>query len=203
MRPACCKAALLAASVVLAAGCASLDKRFGNPLPLDEFEAVGTGTHYGVLLERFGPPTRMTDLPAGMAFLYEYVKIDERQYGLILPGELGKWIKAVYATAEATVESMVFVFDERGALLGSDSEITRSDAGGGFSVSLIFSLGSLTDTADYEASAHQSVTWGASLTEPMLTSLNRAQSLETGESGFELSGTSPAAGQHALELRAD
>lgn len=201
MRRACCVMALLATAVVCATGCASIDRRFGNPLPFEAFESVETASHYSVLLEKFGPPTRMTALPSGMAFLYEYVRIRERQYGLVLPGEVGNLIKAVYASADATTESMIFVFDDEGALLGSDSEITKSDAGGGFSVSLIFTLGSLTDTADYEESARQSVDWGAGLTQPPLTMLNRAQSLETGESGFELSGTSPAAGQHTLEMR--
>ncbi len=201
MQRARCTTALLAAAALCATGCASIEKRFGNPLPFDEFESVETGSHYSLLLETFGPPTRMTALPAGMAFLYEYVRIRERQYGLTLPGELGKLIKAVYASADARIASMVFVFDDEGALLGSDSEVIRTDAGGGFSVSLIFSLGSLTDTADYEESASQLVDWGAGLTRPPLTTLNRSQSLETGESGFELSGTSPATGQHTLELR--
>ena len=194
-------APLPAMAALLVAGCASLEKQYGDPLSVARFDEIEARAHYSTVLQHLGPPTRLTALAQGMAFQYEYVRIDERQYGLLLPGEIGKWIKAVYGSAEATVDAMVFVFDGGGYLRSADSEVFTADAGGGFSMTLIFSIGSLTDTADYEASADSIVTWGRGLTEPLLLSLNRDQDLETGANGIALPGTPSAVGQHSLELR--
>jgi hypothetical protein len=191
--------AALAVVALCGSGCASLEKRFGEPLPLERFAEVETGCHYSTILQRFGPPMRMTALPSGMAFQYEYVRIDERQFGITLPGAIGKWLKAVFASADAKVETMLFIFDDEGVLLGADPETYTADAGAGFSMTLIFSIGSLTDTSDYEASADSAMTWGLGLTDPLLVSLNREQNLDTGANGLQLSGTPDAVGQHTLE----
>jgi hypothetical protein len=136
-----------------------------------------------------------------MAFQYEYVHIKERQYGLILPGDIGNLIKAVFASADANVQVMHFVFDSDGVLLGADAEEWVADAGSGFSATLIFSAGSLTDTHLYEQSADRALDWGRGLTMPPPISLNARQSLETGVHGMQLSGTTTGVGQHTLELR--
>ena len=163
--------------------------------------AVPYGSHYGDVLESFGPPTKMSALPVGMVFLYEHVDLTERQYGLILPGEIGKWIKAVYASAVADVEIMQFIFDDDGLLIGSDDQDWSADAGAGMSVTLIFSAGSFTDTEQYESSAAASLAWGRGLTLPLLKALNGSQNLETGANGVQLTTNSRGAGQHTLELK--
>jgi len=192
---------LLLGIVVLQSGCASLDKHFGEPLPLAKFDNIEPGSHYSAVLQQFGPPTMMSTIANGMAIQYEYVHIKERQYGLILPGKIGNLIKAVYAFADANIHVMQFVFDGEGTLLGSDAEEWTTDAGSGFSVTLIFSAGSLTDTHLYEQSANRALNWGRGLTMPLLTTLNARQSLDTGANGMQLSGTTPSVGQHTLELR--
>jgi len=57
-----------------------------------------------------------------MVFQYEHITLKERQYGLILPGEIGKWIKAVYASADAAIEVMLFVFDVDGNLRSANCQ---------------------------------------------------------------------------------
>lgn len=125
----------------------------------------------------------------------------ERQYGLILPGKIGNWIKAVYASADAAIEVMLFVFDADGNLRSSDAEAWDANAGGGFSVTLIFSVGSLTDTKRYEKSVREQLAWGMALTQPPLKTLNAQQNLATGANGIQLVGASTKVGQHTLELR--
>lgn len=191
--------ALLAGVAICSSGCASIEKHFGEPLSLDRFDEIEPDAHYSTVLEQFGPPVRLTALPSGMAFQYEYVRIDERQLGISLLGPIGKWLKAVFASADASVEAIIFVFDGDGFLLGADPEAFAADAGGGFSITLIFSIGSLTDTASYEASAESAMSWGLGLTDPLLVSLNREQNLDTGANGLQLSGTPTAVGQHTLE----
>ena len=181
-------------------GCAYLEHDIGEPLALESVGSLPAGSHYAQVLDRHGPPTKMTALSGGMAFLYEHVTITERQYGFMLPGKIGKWIKAVYASADADVEVMLFVFDEQGKLRGADAQTWSADAGAGMSVTLIFSAGSFTDTEDYEASASRSLDWGKALTMPPLVALNSRQDLETGANGVQLTTNSKGIGQHALEL---
>lgn len=120
---------------------------------------------------------------------------------MILPGKIGNWIKAVYASADAAIEVMLFVFDADGNLRSSDAEAWDANAGGGFSVTLIFSVGSLTDTKRYEKSVREQLAWGMALTQPPLKTLNAQQNLATGANGIQLVGASTKVGQHTLELR--
>jgi len=158
-------------------------------------------SHYSDVLAEYGPPTKMSALPDGMVFLYEHVKLTERQYGLILPGEIGNWIKAVYASADADVEAMLFVFDGQGELQSAGAQTWSSDAGAGMSLTLIFSAGSFTDTEQYELSATQSLEWGKALTKPLLVTLNSRQNLESGINGVQLTTNSKGIGQHTLQLK--
>ena len=193
----------LVAATAAQAGCAHLDHDIGQPLPVQALVSIPQGSHYSKVLEQFGPPTKLSALPDGMAFLYEHVSLVEKQYGLILPGEIGKWIKAVYASADADVEVMLLVFNEQGDLLGADAQTWSADAGAGVSFTLIFSAGSFTDTRQYETSPTRSLDWGRGLTMPLLVALNSRQSLESGANGLELTTNSEGIGQHTLELKTE
>lgn len=188
---------------VMLAGCARLEHDVGASLDLAVLEHVGPGAHYAEILRELGPPTKMSALPNGMVFIYEHAKITERQYGLVLPGEIGKWIKAVYASADADIETLVFVFDEQGRLNSADAEVWNTDAGAGMSLTLLFSTGSFTDTERYESSPARSLDWGKALTMSLPVGLNSRQNLENGQNGIQLTTSPSAVGQHALELGAE
>ena len=181
-------------------GCAYLEHDIGRPLPLESIDSFPTGSHFAEVLEDLGPPTKVTALSDGMAFLYEHVLLTERQYGVTLPGEIGQWIKAVYASADADVEIMLFIFDGQGKLLGADTQTWSADAGAGMSMTMAFSVGSFTDTEAYESSPTRSLNWGKGLTTSPLVGLNARQSLETGAGGVQLTTNSKGVGQHTLEL---
>ena len=183
-------------------GCAFLEHEIGAPLPAESIDVFSEGSHFSEVLDRYGPPTKMSALPDGMVFLYEHVKLTERQYGLILPGEVGKWIKAVYASAEADIVNVLFIFDRQGALRGADMQAWSTDAGAGMSMTLIFSAGSFTDTEEYEASATRSLDWGRALLPPPLVVLNSRQDLESGANGLQITTNSKGVGQHTLALGA-
>ncbi len=191
----------LIAVVQIGSGCAFLTRELGEPLPLGEIEDIKAQSNYSQVLDKFGPPTKMSALPDGMAFQYEYIELKERQYGLIFPGQIGKWIKAVFAKADASYEVMVFNFDEQGTVRSYGTDTWESNAGSGFSVTLIFSVGSLTDTEKYQQAMTNTLKWGAALTKPPLQTLNAQQSLETGVNGVQLTATGTKVGQHSLELR--
>ncbi len=184
-------------------GCARLEHNIGTSLDHAVPGQVGPGAHYAEILAELGPPTKMSALPDGMVFVYEHARITERQYGLILPGEVGKWIKAVYASADADIETFVFVFDAQGRLSSADTEVWSTDAGAGMSVTLLFSTGSFTDTEQYESSPARSLDWGKALTMPLPVGLNGRQNRETGQNGIQLTTSPSAVGQHALQLGAE
>ena len=187
-------------AVVALPGCAHLEHDIGAPLAVDSIRAFSGDSHYAEVLDRYGPPTKLSATPDGIVFLYEHVKITERQYGLILPGEIGKWIKAVYASADADIVTLLFIFDDQGKLRGADAHTWSADAGAGMSMTLIFSAGSFTDTEQYEASAARSLDWGRAQLLPPLVALNSRQDLESGANGIQLTTNSKAIGQHTLEL---
>jgi hypothetical protein len=182
-------------------GCAALDSEYGQPLPLDVAEDFGSGTHYSQVLDRLGPPARMSRLGGGMVLKYEYINLSERQYGLILPGNIGKWFKVVYATGDVYIESMKFVFGGEGTLDSAMAGSQQLDGGGGFSATLIFSVGSLTSIEQYRADAANAEMWGMGLTNDPLRILNSRQTLDTGENGLDSIGSSQTVGQETLELR--
>ena len=201
MRPGSTHLFKLLVAASLLSGCAHMEHDIGAPLPTDAMNDFAAGSYYGEVLDRLGPPNKLSALPDGMVFQYEHVKLRERQYGLILPGEIGNWIKAVYASADADVEVMQFIFDEDGKLRAGDSEVWSADAGAGVSVTLILSAGSFTDTEQYEQSASRSLDWGRALTIPLLKTLNAGQDLEIGSNGVQLTATTQIVGQHTLELK--
>jgi len=181
-------------------GCAALDSEYGRPLPLDNADEYESGTHYSQVLDRLGPPTQMSRLGAGMVLEYRYIDLSERQYGFMLPGKIGKWFKFVYATGDVYTESMQFIIDGQGALTSVTSDSQTMDGGGGFSATLIFSVGSLTSIEQYRADAANSGMWGMGLTYDPLRVLNSRQTLDTGENGLESIGVSQSVGQETLEL---
>ena len=189
--------------VAALSGCAQLEHRLGSPITMDAAGKIPVGSHYSTVLDELGPPTKISAVQNGMAFLYERVTLTENQYGLILPGDIGKWIKAVYASADADVEIILFVFDEFGNLRSADEQAWSADAGAGMSATLIFSAGSFTDTEQYESSAVRSLDWGRALTMSPMVLLNSRQSLENGENGLQLTTVPKGVGQHTLELKAD
>jgi len=178
-----------------------VDTTFDEPLALEQIQQLPVGTHYSAVLEAFGPPSGVARAGGGMAFLYNYTALTERQYGLMLPGRLGSLFKAVYATVDADLQAMEFAFDGDGRMTGAAARAWTVDAGDGVSVTLLFSVGSLTDTAHYEGSATETARWGHALLRPPPEVLNTPQNLETGTNGLELAGTSGDVGQQTLELR--
>lgn len=181
-------------------GCTIVDQQMGPPLPLDQIDDVPLRSHYSEVLDRFGPPAKISALADGMVFQYEHVDILESQVGLILPGHIGKLIKGVYASADADAETVVFVFDDDGLLVGSDAEAWIGDAGSSQSITLLVSAESVADTERYEAGFDGILLWGAASTRLPLEALNRASDLENGANGVQLTATPPSVGQHTLSL---
>jgi hypothetical protein len=191
---------LLLALCLVLSGCAHIRTDLGAPLPPETALAQAGPSHYSTVLEAYGPPSKISALPAGFVFLYEHVQIDERQWGLILPGPIAKYFKIVWATSRAETNLAVFVFDQQGRLSASDFETFRNDPGGGFGLTLIFKIKSLTETYEYTRSQEGILDWGMAALQRLPVTLNAAQSLDAGDQGLDVLRVDGVAGQRALEL---
>jgi len=194
---------VLALSVLLAttlAGCASIRKDLGAPLAGIANDDRAAPVHYSAVLEAYGPPSKISAIPSGSVFLYEHVEIHERQWGLILPGEISKFFKIVYATSVANTDVAVFVFDEEGMMTGRADKRFESDPGGGFAFTLIFKIKSLSETDQHTRSLDGILDWGMGMIQPLAAGLNAAQSLDSGSRGLDVIRVDGMMGQRALEL---
>ena len=182
-------------------GCARIQKNLGAPLPHQAFGEVESGAHYSRVLQLLGPPSRISAVPSGWVFLYESRQLTERQWGLTLPGDIGKLFKFIYAKSDASVDVMVFSFDQQGLLLGKTTERLKSNTGGGMALNFIFKVKALADTSAYTTAQQGILDWGMALAQPLPVTLNAAQSLDSGTSGVEVIGMESTVGQKTLEMR--
>ena len=192
-------ALFLALSLVLP-GCAHIRTDLGAPLPAAAAIAPAESSDYSSVLKAYGPPAKISALPSGFVFLYTHVRIDERQWGLILPGPIAKYFKIVYATSLARTEVAVFIFDRQGRLSGGDFHTFENDPGGGFGLTLIFKIKSLTETDEYTRSQEGILDWGMAMAQRLPVTLNATQSLDAGDRGLDVLRVDGMAGQRALEL---
>lgn len=182
------------------AGCASIHKELGAPLPSIPADTLQGPVHYSAVLELLGPPSKISAIPSGSVFLYEHVDIRERQWGLILPGDISKFFKIVWATSNAVTDVAVFTFDKQGMMSGRTFESFESDPGGGFAFTLIFKVKSLSETEEYTHSQQGMLDWGMAMIQPLPVGLNAAQSLDSGARGLDVVRVDGMVGQRALEL---
>jgi hypothetical protein len=182
-------------------GCTVIHNRIDSPLQFDKNSFTRDQTHISTVLENFGPPAKMSALGKGVVFLYEYTLITERQLGITFRYGLLSLIKFSHASAKADRKTLLLLFDEKGMLTSYAAQAFTEKVGSGIGASFVYSVVSLVDTsslAEEPAVFH----WGTSLLKPLPETLNVHHSLESGQNGLELKGTTKSVGQHSLEMRA-
>ncbi|MFC1689405.1 hypothetical protein ACFL07_07100 [Pseudomonadota bacterium] len=193
---------ILATAILLlaCAGCARIQKQLGTPLEHHEFVADTHSVHYSEVLDTYGPPSKISALPGGSLFLYQHVSLTERQWGIIFPGTVGKFFKAVIGRSKAVSDVAVFTFDQDGYMTGKAADTFVNNPGGGFALTLIFKVKGLTDLTPYTLSQQGIMEWGLALTGLPGVGLNRGQSLDSGSSGMEVMVVEDVIGQRTLEI---
>lgn len=158
------------------------------------------GTHYSTVLDAWGPPSKISAIPSGSLFLYQHARTYERQYGLILPGQISRFFKFVYATSQANIDVAALAFDRHGLLMARATHEFVGDPGGGFAFTLIFKFKSLSDTNRFIRTQMGLLEWGMALTHSLPVALNAAQSLDSGANGMDVIPIDGLMGQQTLEL---
>ena len=196
-----------AALCVFLFGCSYLDAHIDRPLEWDDAHFVEGKTHLSAVLKRMGPPAKLTRSGSGVAFLYEYMRLQEGQIGLSIDDEgLGvsiRWlqfIKFAYGKSWSDREALVLTFDENGVLTSEQYRGWDQAVGTGFTVQFVAQAGSVVDSTAVRRDEDPN-RWGRRMLRPLAQGLNAPHSVDDGRYGLEQRGTPVGVGQRSLELR--
>lgn len=191
----------LAVSLLIAgaAGCASPpvgagydDNRsaFGEPLPREAEALQVAVASYADVLDSLGPPTAITTLSDGFAFLYESGQLRTEGVGLSVAS-----LRLGYAWSSSELALAAFVFDARGLLIGAAVDRSVDDTGDGFAFGP--QKAEAADDAAYLLPSPQH-RWGSQLLRRLPVLLNAQSDLDSGGRGLGLRGTTSKVGQRTL-----
>jgi hypothetical protein len=189
---------LLAAGLLLT-GCSSLRTEMGQPLPMPPKAFTKGQTRADAVMRDLGPPNRVSRLPDGFAFLYEYSLMCEIQLGIRINVPVLQWFKFIKAWNHLEQENLLLTFDEHGVLRSIGAAKWDESLGGGGGVQFLFTVMTFSDIARFlrPGDAHE---WGKMLLQPPPVALNSAQSLRSGEHGLQQRIAPDYVGQHTLEM---
>lgn len=177
-------------------GCADLRFTRGPFLEADASALEPGESLLRDVLERLGPPDKLTRTGAGFAFLYERFDARERQFGVAVP--FVEALKLVVGRVTVRHQTLLLEFDAEGALLARRLEDRSGRVGSGAALQLMVVVAPLADLSPFTRRAPQH-RWGAALLRALPQELNRAQDLDSGVRGLEQRATPRKAGQRTLE----
>ncbi len=197
------KIVFLAYVIVWPVGCTIIIENIDAPIDHERVGLLVGETDYSDALNQLGPPSKVSTLGNGLAFLYEHAMITEKQLGIRLNIKAVQWmrlLKFASARAEGKRQAFLLVFDNQGVLRNQRFHEWDENLGGGSAIQFFMTVSRLVDTSQFQDAIgpHQ---WGFSLLRPLPQTLNVHQSLDTGTGGLELQATPTKAGQHTLEMR--
>jgi len=177
-----------------------MGRQVGEPIPADP-----PGLHEGTtttaeVIATMGPPSRMSPVSSGLAMLYEYIDVTEKQFGINLEFIGLDWFKVAIGRGTAEQQALLLVFDEGGVLRAQDYQAWRENVGSGFGFQLFFVAMPTVDTKHLWEVPEQ-FAWGRRALDPLTATLNAGQSVNTGAHGIEMRGTPDSVGQRTLEMQ--
>jgi hypothetical protein len=150
--------------------------------------AIQHNTPYADVLVALGPPTKLTALPSGFAFLYESTQVLQR--GIALSVHL---LRFGVTKGDRVLDTYVVLFDEGGLVVGHEQ--IRKSVPLGLTFAMTIPTGGPPKALKASAPQHR---WGMSLLNPLPQTLNTANDIDTGLHGLEQRGTPIAVGQRTL-----
>jgi hypothetical protein len=183
-------------------GCSQIHREIGQDFYSQAAELIQSEQEIDVarVLEVLGPPQKMSALPQGYAFLYQFSTVDEQQIGLSSDRPVLRLFKFSMAEAEARIKMAVFRFDCHDQLVAATSAINQSDLGDEQSIMFALAVSALVDSDDLGYDRWSPNLWGASLLQSTAKTVNAQSGLDSGNIGFEQRGTPTGVGQRTLEL---
>lgn len=184
--------------LALSSACTVWDYELGLPLAGAETVAA-SGTPLKDILERLGPPLRVSALDGGFVLGWEYWQVRDSSLGFSL-GAAGADILSVDVGAVLIAgEFLVLSFDTGRRLTGGSFARWDSSAGSGAALQPLVGLATLTDVDDLVETLPQHE-WGAAWLRRLPEALNTPSRPDMGESGIQQRGTPRGIGQQTLEM---
>lgn len=192
-------AVLLLGSVALLTSCSSFRTEVGHPLAQTSTSMIEGETKARTVIHELGPPHAVSSLPEGFAFLYEYSRVNEFQWGINLDVLHLPYFKIIKADSQLSEAAQVFAFDRQGVLRAQGSAAWREKLGSGGALQLIISALSLTDTTAFRR-LPDPLLWGRGQLQRPPVTLNSAQNLRSGTQGLQQRIAPVFVGQATLEM---
>ncbi len=202
MRP---KAIRLSAAVALVSllalgGCSQWRYSMGSPLKPLPVPRAEDRTPLAEVLERLGPPQRVSSSASGYVMAWEHWHVSENAVGFNLGLQGTDLLSIDWGDLRYKGEFLLLSFDREHRLASVSQSAWDSDGGGGRAVQPLFSFVDVLDSDDLTESMSQH-RWGSFLTQRLPVALNRDASPDSGQSGLEQRGTPSSLGQRSLEMR--
>jgi hypothetical protein len=192
-------AAGLLTVLLTAGGCSYFRTEMGRPFAEKQAAYVSGETTVGTVLRDLGAPNQASRMPQGFAFLYEYSRVSEFQFGFSIDYSIFRYFKLVHAWNNLQQDVLLLTFDDSGVLRSVGDSRRLEDLGGGNALQILVAAVSLSDISHLHrpADAHY---WGRRQLERPPVALNSGQSLRTGENGLQQRLAPNHAGQQTLEM---
>jgi hypothetical protein len=173
--------------------------RYDLGVPLDNLEIPPQNTALAEVLQRLGPPLRISATDTGFVLAWEHWHVREDSAGFSL-GALGAdFLSADWGDMRINGEFLLLTFDRQHLLTSATHSTWDNHGGGGKAIQPLFGFVSVVDVDDITDIMPQH-RWGKSLLQPLPGTLNNASNLDSGQSGLQQRGTPTAAGQQSLGM---
>ena len=171
----------------------------GVPLEKSEMPQPEQGWTLSQVMDKLGPPIRMSAEANGWVMAWEYWQIDELKVGFGLGFAGIDFLNADWGRANARGDFLLLSFGRDHRLLTSSFEEWDRNAGGGQGVQPLVSAVDVVEVDDLleELTQHR---WGAQSLRRTSVTLNQQNRMDSGQGGLEQRGSTRAVGQHSLEL---
>ena len=189
-------------ALLLLNGCSLIHREIGRDYYPQAAELIQDEQEMDVtrVLDVLGPPQKVSALPQGYAFLYQFSTVEEQQIGISSERPVLRWFKFSLAEADAKIKTAVFRFNDHDQLVAASSAINHSDLGDEQSIMFSLAMSAIVDSDNLSYDHWSPNLWGAGLLQPTAKTLNVQSSLDSGNIGFEQRGTPTDVGQRTLEL---
>lgn len=173
--------------------------RYDLGAPLDNLDIPPQNTALSEVLQRLGPPLRMSATDSGFVLAWEHWHVREDSVGFSL-GALGaEFLSADWGETRIKGEFLLLTFNRQHLLTSATHSTWDNHGGGGKAIQPMFAFISVVDVDDITDIMPQH-RWGSSLLQPLPGTLNSGSSLDSGQSGLQQRGTPTAAGQQSLGM---
>ena len=187
-------------SLLLLAGCSQWHWDMGVDLDEMALPAPGERLSLGEMLDRFGPPLRMSATDTGYVMAWEHWQVRENSLGFSLGAAGADFLSADWGEIRARGEFILLTFDREHMLTAAEYATWDKHGGGGQAIQPFMSFVSVTDTEGLLDRRRQH-RWGMTMTQRLPEALNTQSDPHSGQAGLEQRGTPTAVGQQALEMQ--